>query len=254
MEKKINNAYIGVFDSGIGGLTCLKDLKEKFKGENFLYLGDTKRCPYGVKTKEEIEKIVESDIKFFEKKNVKMIVIACNTATANSYHINSSIPIIRIIEPTAKKALNYEGNTAILATNYTINSKAYEKFYTKDYIGIGCSEWVNIIENINSTEKEKKETVAKHLAPVKGRVNNVVLACTHFGLLEAQIKDYLGPVNIIDSSKSLSEEVKKTLEKVGYNGAKTRSIKICVTGDKKKLNISWFTDEKLDIEEVDIDE
>ena len=90
----MNNKYIGIFDSGVGGLTALEDLKKNFPNENFLYLGDTKRCPYGTKTKEELESIVESDIRYLEKCDVKMIIIACNTATANSYHIESAVPII----------------------------------------------------------------------------------------------------------------------------------------------------------------
>lgn len=251
---KVNNKYIGVFDSGVGGLTCLKALKEEFKNENFFYLGDTLRCPYGVKKKEEIEKIVESDIKYLERRDVKMIIIACNTATANSYHIKSNIPIIRIIKPTCDIVNQLDGTTAILATNYTINSKAYERFLTGDSIGVPCSEWVELIEAGKTKCKESKESVERLLKDVKGKVKNVILGCTHFGLLEDEIREYLGDVRIINSSTSLSDTVRKCLDEVGYNNGNQQDIKINVTGNPKTLNISWFTDEELDIKEVNIDD
>ena len=251
---KINNKYIGVFDSGVGGLTCLKDLSEAYKSENFLYLGDTLRCPYGTKEKSELEKIVESDIRYLERRGVKMIIIACNTATANSYHIKSIVPIIRIIKPTCDIVNKMGGRTCILATNYTIKSHAYEEFLRVPSIGVGCSEWVNIIEEGKTETEEARLSVEAHLKDVKGKVDNAILGCTHFGLLEPQIKAYLGDVNIINSSTSLKEVVKNTLDEVGYAESGTRDMIISVTGDPNKLNISWFTKEKLDIKQVNIDE
>ncbi len=251
---KKNNKYIGVFDSGVGGLTALKDLQEKFKDENFYYLGDTLRCPYGTKEKEELEKIVESDIRFLERRDCKMIIIACNTATANSYHIKSKVPIIRIIEPTANIVNKFDGTTAILATNYTIKSHAYEKFLTGKSIGVPCSEWVDIIEHKETHTNKSKESVERILKDVKGKCDNVILGCTHFGLLEDEIKDFLGDVNIINSSTSLKDIVKLTLDEVGYNTNKPRNLSINVTGDPHNLNYDWFTNEKLNINKVNIDE
>lgn len=250
---KTNNKYIGIFDSGVGGLTCLQDLSKHFKNESFLYLGDTLRCPYGTKTKAELESIVESDIRYFERRDVKMIIIACNTATANSYHIKSHVPIIRIIEPTCDIVNKMGGITAILATNYTISSKAYEKYLKVPSIGIACSQWVNLIEAGKTDTNEAKVSVEEHLKDVKGKIDNVILGCTHFGLLEDHIRAYLGDVNIINSSTSLKDVVKKTLDEVGYNNL-SQDIKITVTGDPDTLNISWFTKEKLDIKKVNIDE
>ena len=251
--NKINNKYIGVFDSGVGGLTVLKDLQENFSNESFLYMGDTKRCPYGVKEKEELEQIVLSDIKYFERKNVKMIIIACNTATANSYNITSNIPIIRIIKPTCEVANKTKGGIAILATNFTTRTKAYEKFLKRTPYEIGCSEWVDIIESGKTNTKESKESIERLLSPIKGKVQNVILGCTHFGLLEDEIKAYLGDVNVINSSKCLIEEVKKTLDEVGYANKDANTI-ISVTGDPNTLNIGWFSKEHIDIKKVNINE
>ena len=122
----MNDKFIGVFDSGVGGLTALEDLKKNFPNENFLYLGDTKRCPYGTKTKEELESIVESDIRYLEKCDVKMIVIACNTATTRCIeYLRNKYPNMIFVgtEPAVKVACdNQYKNTLVMATPLTINS------------------------------------------------------------------------------------------------------------------------------------
>lgn len=250
----MNNKYIGIFDSGVGGLTALEDLKKNFPNENFLYLGDTKRCPYGTKTKEELECIVESDIRYLEKCDVKMIIIACNTATANSYHIESDVPIIRIIEPTCDVANSKEGSIIVLATNYTINSNAYSKFLNREHYKVPCSEWVEIIEKAQTDSKISYESANKLLSPYKGKADNVILACTHFGLMEKEIKSVLGEdINIINSSKCLKDKVKETLDKVGYNDQKEKAkVIIRCTKDKDAFNVSWLDINYDTLEEVDI--
>ena len=102
MDKK---QYIGVFDSGIGGLNELNNLVEEFPNENFLYLGDNLNVPYGVKTADQLKEIISKIFRYFEKEEVKAIVIACNTASVASMELESSVPVFRIIEPTAKNAL-----------------------------------------------------------------------------------------------------------------------------------------------------
>ena len=249
----MNDKYIGVFDSGVGGLTALEDLKKNFPNENFLYLGDTKRCPYGTKTKEELESIVESDIRYLEKCGVKMIVIACNTATANSYHINSDVPIIRIIEPTCEEANSKDGSIIVLATNYTIKSNAYSKFLNKEHYKAPCSEWVEIIEKAQTDSDISYESANRLLNEYKGKVDNAILACTHFGLMEKEIKSVLGEnVNIINSSKCLKKKVLETLEQVGFNSKKEEAkVIIRCTGNKDIFNVSWL-DLKYDaLEEVE---
>ncbi len=250
----MNDKFIGVFDSGVGGLTALEDLKKNFPNENFLYLGDTKRCPYGTKTKEELESIVESDIRYLEKCDVKMIVIACNTATANSYHIESNVPIIRIIKPTCEVANSKKGSIIVLGTNYTVKSNAYAKFLNREHYQVPCSEWVDIIEQAQTNTDISFESANRLLKDYKGKVDNAILACTHFGLMEKEIKSVLGEdVNIINSSMCLKDEVKKTLDEVGYNSSKDKSkIIIRCTGSKEVFNVKWL-DLKYDaLEEVEI--
>ncbi len=245
---KINNNYIGVFDSGIGGLTVLTDLKNKFPNEKFLYFGDTARCPYGIKTRNELMAIVESDVDYFIKNKAKMIVIACNTATANSYHIESETPIIRIIEPTAKKALKVREEIksskpiGVFATNYTINSKAYNKFLgDENTIGVCCSPWVDIIEKGLTDTLISRKAVSDALCDIKGKVDVIILGCTHFGLIEKEIKEYLGNVTIINSSLSLEDIVKDTLDEVGYCNEGQDTI-INISGNVEDINIKPFED------------
>ena len=100
----MNNKPIGVFDSGIGGVTVLQDLVDKFPNEDFIYVGDTLNLPYGTKTPEKLKKLVSNVSEYLVSRDVKAIVIACNTATANSYHLKDEIdvPVIGVIEPTSK--------------------------------------------------------------------------------------------------------------------------------------------------------
>ena len=138
-------------------------------------------------------------------------------------------------------------------TEKRINSKAYEKFLTGKSIGVACSEWVDIIEAGETKTQKSKESVERLLKDIKGKVKNVILGCTHFGLLEDEIKDYLGDVRIINSSTSLKDTVKKCLDEVGYSDNNKQDVKINVTGNPKTLNISWFN-EDLDIKGVNIDD
>ena len=250
-----NNKPIGVFDSGIGGLTVLEDLVKAFPNENFLYFGDTLRSPYGTKSKEELVGIVESDIEYLKKRDVKMIVIACNTATANSYHIESNIPIIRIIKPTAMKAIeenkkyNNRHKILVCATDYTIKSKAYDEFLKDMMIGIPCSPWVNIIESglmgTNISSSSVKEKVSKY----KGQVDVCILGCTHFGLLEKEIRDELGDISFVNSSLSLKEEVKNELTKVGMS-EKREKIEIGFSGKLEDLHLDCFKNDNLDFKNI----
>lgn len=250
MARKHDNRPIAVFDSGIGGLTVLDHIIKEFPDEEYYYLGDTKNCPYGLKTTEQIKQFVEDAIKFVEKLNCKMMVIGCNTATFNSYHIESSIPVIRIIEPTAKEALHRhlqkgeEGKIIVLGTNLTIDHKAYDKFLGHNMIGVRASKFVEIAESglqNSNHSKTECENVLKH---AKGKGNVVILGCTHFGLLENDIKHVLGHnIEIVESSKCIIKNVRETLHKIGFNDkreAKKVKVIINVTGNPEEVKIDWF--------------
>lgn len=246
----MDNRKIGVFDSGIGGLTCLSDLIDKFPNEDFLYLADTLNCPYGVKTKTELEQIVSDNIKFFEAQNVKAIVIACNTATANSYHIKSATPIIRIIEPTAMIANSISQNIGLLATNYTIESQVYERFLTGKVIGVRCSEFVGLVEEGLMGTPKALEVVKEKVLPLKGKVDTIILGCTHFGLLANEIKTVLGNIRIVDSSLSIASVLEATIKDQRAEN-KQGNVEILTTKNEM-LNISWFNKAYKEIKVVKI--
>ncbi len=237
----MNKKAIGVFDSGVGGLTTLEYLIKALPNENFVYLGDTLNCPYGTKNKELLEEIVEKNIHYLEGLDVKMIVIACNTATANSYHIKSDIPIIRIIEPTANKALSISENIGVLATNYTVNSKAYEKFLFDKMIGVCCSELVTIVEDGKQNTQEAYDIIKPILQPIVGKVDTVILGCTHFGLLKNDILRIMGNINVVNSSEAIVDEVVAVLKEKKYlNNCENPKVVLQCTGEPQNIKIEWF--------------
>lgn len=244
---------IGVFDSGIGGLTVLSDLVNRFPNEDFLYLADTKNCPYGTKSKEEIVEIVRKNIDYLIKENVKMIVIACNTATVNSYSILKNIPIVRIIDPTAKKINEIEGRVLLLATNYTISSGIYQSRIARPIEVEPCSDFVGLVEEGKTQTPESLEVVRRHLEKFKGRVDTVCLACTHFGLLVPEIKEVLGDVQIIDSSNMVGDVVQEELAKnLRKNSNEVGRIDLITTGEVSMLKIDWFDKRISSFQKVEI--
>ncbi len=246
--NKINNKPIGIFDSGIGGLTVLDRIAAKYPNEEYFYLGDTLNCPYGVKTTEQLIEYVGRAIKFLENNDVKMIVIGCNTATVNSYNVTASVPIMRIIEPTAKKAkevkekIDPNGKIIVLATNYTIDAKGYERFLGDEMYGVRSSDFVLVAESGKQNTPYAKEVCERVMKDAKGKGKVVILGCTHFGLLENDIRYVLGDdITTIESSDCIVDSVGKCLEEIGYNESdKTGKITINVTGDPKDVHIEWF--------------
>lgn len=145
------NNFIGIFDSGIGGLSVLESIRELLPHENILYLADEKNCPYGTKSLEEVRKITLDNINYLKSKGAKIIVVACNTATSSIIDIVSKDDnsIIGVIEPTANAALKLTKNKKIglFATNLTVKTKIYEQFLSGVMVkSEGCSDFVTSVE------------------------------------------------------------------------------------------------------------
>ena len=197
---------IGVFDSGIGGLTVLSDLIEKFPHEDFIYVADNLNIPYGTKTNLEICNLVTDVTNYLLKQNCKVIVIACNTATANSRHLKefTDVPIIGVIEPTAKAAINVSKNKniAVLATIATIESNCYQTLLEpiSHCYPVKCSHFVPIIEgNLLKTIYSYK-VVEDTLEDVKDKnIDTVIAGCTHFGLIREEILRVFPNANLVTS-------------------------------------------------------
>lgn len=210
---------IGVFDSGIGGVTVLREIIKKLPNEDYIYYSDSKNNPYGDKNDEEILNLCDNIVQFFIKRNCKAIVIACNTASAKAseYLRNkySEIPIIAI-EPAYKMVYDYayEDTTLVMATKGTIESEKFNLLFKKydnckTYL-LPCIGLADIIEKGNN-EEEIKKYLKRNLGIYKGKVKNVVLGCTHYPLIQNEIKEILGKVKFFNGAPNLAIHLKNIL-------------------------------------------
>ena len=217
---------IGVFDSGIGGLTVLNKLKENIKDEQYIYLGDTENFPYGEKTKEEIIELSRKNIKKLLEKNTKMVVIACGTATSQALDIMQKefeIPIIGIIEPTVEyvSTLKLE-KIGIIATTGTIRSGVWEKKLKEkmpklNVVNKACPLLAGIAEEGKATSKESLDAVHEYMEIFKENdVDTIILGCTHYPIYDTIIRnEFEYKVNLINTADPVCMEVNKKLRE--YN-------------------------------------
>ena len=215
----MDNRPIGMFDSGVGGLTVYKEVKHAFPSEKIIYLGDTKRFPYGSKTKESIIEISKKCIDFLISKNVKLIIIACGTATSQALDIlkqEYNIPIIGIIDPTVLyiKEREYK-NIGIIATRGTINSNTWE---------LKLKEFINNINVYNKacpllaplaeegwTDNEIAKLIIKEYLKDLKKIDALILGCTHYPMFESIIKEELPNTFIINTGTIIANYLKNKL-------------------------------------------
>ena len=213
----MNKKAIGVFDSGIGGLTVYKALKDKMPNEKVIYLGDTARLPYGTKSAETIIKFSEDNAQFLLSRDVKIIVVACNSAS--SYAIKPlqeklKIPVFGVIEPGAEAAVKWSKNSiGVIGTTATISSGAYEKMILEKKPGAkiiakDCPLFVPLVEEGWLTHKVTRLVAEEYLLPLKEKgIDSLVLGCTHYPVLKGVIGDVLGDrITLIDSAEVISEK------------------------------------------------
>ncbi len=216
MDKK----PIGMFDSGVGGLTVLEEIRKILPQEDIIYLGDTKRFPYGSKSKEAIIDISKKCTKFLEKENVKMIIIACGTATSQALEEIkkvSNIPVIGIIEPTVNYLMdkNYK-KIGIIATNGTIKSgewerKLKEKIKNIDVISKATPLLAPMAEQGWTENEVAKQTIKEYMKDLKD-IDTLILGCTHYPLFKSLIQNELGKdVKLINTGEMMANYIKKYL-------------------------------------------
>ncbi|NLW42809.1 MAG: glutamate racemase [Tissierellia bacterium] len=209
---------IGVFDSGVGGLTVLKALVKKMPNEKFYYFGDTKNIPYGIKTPAEIANLSVNAYKKLKDLGIKLLVIGCNTATVHglaAIEEVADIPVIGVIEPGVMAAKeNACKNILILATEATINSGLIQSLLRKEIQdvsieGVGAPDMVLAVENGNSKNEKGKEVVDRYLNEIEISPDCVMLSCTHFPALEDFIVNYFdsinNPIKIINPAEKAAE-------------------------------------------------
>jgi len=218
-----DNRPIGVYDSGIGGLTVFKKLSALLPRENFIYYGDTVNIPYGTKTKEELLKITENTMKFFEKKNVKAVVMACNTTSAAVYD-DLKDEVDFILYPLVQNAcfqiaaMNIK-SVGVLSTEVTAKSHAYKinlQKYSPDLAVYehGCpSDWVKMVENNAIEDKENQKIIEKHLnILLENKVEKIILGCTHYPYLRNVLSSFAGKDIFIDPSEYFANFIVKDLQ------------------------------------------
>lgn len=218
MEETRN---IGIFDSGIGGVTVLKEIVKVLPNENYIYYSDSKNNPYGDKTDKEILEICDKIVQFLLNKNCKAIVIACNTASAKAVKFlrekYPKVPFIAI-EPAYKMVYDYSYDkpTLVMATKGTIESEKFNLLYHKyDNHKTELLECVGLADVIEAGDgKQIEEYLQKTLGKYKGKVENVVLGCTHYPLVQDKIKKILGDnITFFNGAPNLAIHLKDVLSK-----------------------------------------
>ncbi len=213
---------IGIFDSGVGGLTAMKEIIKELPDENILYLGDTARVPYGTRSPEIVSIYSLQNAQFLMSKGIKLLVVACNTSSSVSLDLlmeKFSIPVIGVVEPGAKAAVAMTKlkRIAIIGTETTINSKSYERVIKSidssiKVFGIACPLFVPLVEEGWLEGEVVTLTAEKYLSTLRNNnnIDTLVLGCTHYPMIKDTIADII-KIPLIDSARETAKEVKRIL-------------------------------------------
>ncbi len=214
---------IGIFDSGLGGLTVLSQIKKELPSESLVYFGDTARVPYGTKSPDTVRRYAMEIASFLVSLNVKMIVVACNTASAVAVDMlreNFSIPVLGVIEPGAQAAVNAttNGKIGIIGTTATISSGTYEKVIKtlmpeSSTFSSACPLFVPLAEEGWHSNEVAHKTAEIYLSPLRNmNIDTLILGCTHYPPLKNVISNVMGEgVELVDSALCTSVKVKEIL-------------------------------------------
>ena len=209
----MNSRAIGIFDSGLGGLTVVKEIIKILPNEDIVYLGDTARVPYGTRSNDIIKKFSEDNVKFLLKKNVKCIVIACHTSSAVSANYLkkkfTEISIFDVVSPVLERLKNSNKKIGVIGTRATINSGIYSKL--NKVVQISCPLFVPFIEEGEIKGKLIESLVIKYLGKLK--VDLLVLACTHYLIISDVIRKVLPNTKLINPGILIADKLKKYLMK-----------------------------------------
>ncbi len=220
----MDNRPIGIFDSGVGGLTVAKEIMSRLKNEEVVYFGDTARLPYGSKSKETITKFSFQDVRFLLSKNVKAVIIACNTASANSFEAikeKFDIPVFGVVSPGAAAAARAtkNGRIGVIATTGTVKSGAYEKAIHNidsglNVISKACPLFVPLVEEGWADDEITYLTARKYISSlIDDGVDTIVMGCTHYPLLYKCLKKVAGDsVLLVNPAEETTKAVEEFLD------------------------------------------
>jgi glutamate racemase len=226
MESR-KNAPVGVFDSGVGGLTVVREITRQLPDENIVYFGDTARVPYGSKSKENIIRFSRQIIRFLQTREVKAIVIACNTASAlalDTVRKSFDLPILGVIAPGARAAVEatQNGRIGVIGTDATVRSGMYEKIIHSmrpdlSVIEKACPLFVPLVEEGFKEHHIAEEVIDYYLRSIKeSQIDTMILGCTHYPLLRSGIRKYMGEkIHIVNPAYETAMDLKGLLAEQG---------------------------------------
>ncbi|MCA1063607.1 glutamate racemase [Rossellomorea aquimaris] len=249
---------IGIIDSGVGGLTVAKEVMRQLPKETIYYLGDTARCPYGPRTAEEVKAFTWEMTHYLMQYDIKMLIIACNTATAvvlDEIQTHLDIPVIGVIHPGARAAIKHTQNKKIgvLGTIGTINSGAYVQALhslhgSLSVTSLACPKFVPLVESGEYNSSMASDIIAETLESIKDKgLDTLILGCTHYPLLQPKIKAYMGPgISVISSGDETAREVSTILDYYNllYRGIQKPKHRFFTTGSSTifaSIATDWLT-------------
>lgn len=218
------NAPVGVFDSGVGGLTVAREIMRNLPSEKIVYFGDTARVPYGSKSKETVLRYSRQIIRFLQEQRVKAIVVACNTASAfalDAIKDELEIPILGVIEPGARVAAAETGNkrVGVIGTVGTVGSGIHEEYLKKldpsvQVIGRACPLFVPLVEEGWLHDPVTREIASRYLAELREKeIDTLILGCTHYPLLRSTIQEIMGDgVRLVNPAYETALELGRLLK------------------------------------------
>ncbi|MGE6259598.1 glutamate racemase [Heyndrickxia sporothermodurans] len=264
------NQPIGIIDSGVGGLTVVKEVFKQLPNESIIYVGDTARCPYGPRPVDEVKAFTWQMTRFLLKRNIKMLVIACNTATAvvlDEIRSELKIPVLGVIYPGARAALKATSKfkIGVLGTIGTIKSGAYEKALKSinrkiSVTSLACPKFVPLVESGEYKSAIAKKVVAESLISIqKSEIDTLILGCTHYPLLEGTIKNVMGKnVQVISSGDETAREISTILyfHHIMNNDDATPKHHYFTTGSSSifsKIASSWLEKDITEVETINLE-
>ena len=231
------NLPIGIFDSGVGGLTVYRALHERLPSERYVYLGDTARVPYGTKSLSTVERYAIENARFLESRGMKLLVVACNTASAlalPAVRRSVSVPVVGMIEPGAAAAVREAagGRVGVIATESTVKSGAYSRAVASlapelKVTERACPLFVSLAEEGWAESDVARAVAGEYLKELReNEVSAVVLGCTHYPILRRVIQETLGEsVRLIDSGEAAAEVVESVIDKEGLRRTATQELR-----------------------------
>ena len=241
-----SNAPIGVLDSGVGGLSVLKVLHQMMPHENFIYVGDTARTPYGSRSEEEIRQFVEEIISWLESQGVKQVVIACNTLTMLGIDsLKKEHPFELVGMSKGEQLLlaaSKKKKIGVFATQFTISTEAHKKAIlaadaSAEVYPMACPKFVPLIEGEQFGNPEIEQAVAEYAAPLKeAGIDALILSCTHYPFIKDVVEAEFGSeVTVIDPAEATAKLSKEALEKEALLSYGEGSVTVCCTADLERV-------------------